>query len=83
MQFHDRSSRVHFADRADVLCDEGSLGKTFEAMLIIAQRWYEGGDKILVAVPTPLLAQWADVLEGHFSLPYHVVDNGKAWEEAI
>ena len=60
--------------RGVVLCDEGSLGKTFEAMLIIAQRRYEGWDRILVVVPTPLLAQWADVLERHFSLPYHIVD---------
>lgn len=25
-----------------ILCDEGSLGKTYEALLVLAQRWYEG-----------------------------------------
>ena len=69
--------------RGAVLCDEGSLGKTFEAMLVIVQSWYEGRDKILVVVPTPLLAQWKDILESHFSLPYAVVDRGKSWDEAI
>jgi SNF2 family DNA or RNA helicase len=40
-----------------ILCDDGSLGKSFEAMLIITQRWYEGKRRILIAVPTPLLRQ--------------------------
>lgn len=69
--------------RGAVLCDEGSLGKTFEAMLVMVQSWHEGRDKILVVTPTPLLAQWADILERHFSLPYHVADIGKAWEDAV
>ena len=38
-----------------ILCDEGSLGKTYEALLIITQLWYEGKDRLLLIVPTPLL----------------------------
>ncbi len=30
-----------------ILCDEGSLGKTYEALLIITQLWYEGKDRLL------------------------------------
>ena len=38
-----------------VLCDEGSLGKTFEALLILTQLWYEGKRRILLIVPNHLL----------------------------
>lgn len=40
-------------------CDEGSLGKTYEARLSVTQLWYEGKDNILLVVPVPLLGQWA------------------------
>ena len=55
-----------------VLCDEGSLGKTFEALLVIAQFYYEKRDRILIVVPLPLLRQWREVLEERFSIPYDV-----------
>lgn len=35
-----------------VLCDEAGLGKSHEAMLIIAQKWLEGQHRILLAVPS-------------------------------
>ena len=36
-----------------ILADEGSLGKTYEALLIAVQKWYEGA-KVAIVVPTPL-----------------------------
>jgi len=56
--------------RGVVLADEGSLGKTYEALLIISQKWFEGAQKILIVVPVHLLAQWEKVLEVNFNIPY-------------
>ena len=56
--------------RGVVLADEGSLGKTYEALLIISQKWFEGAQKILIIVPVHLLAQWAMVLVDNFNIPY-------------
>ena len=66
-----------------ILCDEGSLGKTYEAMLVIAQAWYEGKERLLLVIPTPLLQQWVQTLEESFSLPYHVLDTNAACESAL
>ena len=30
-----------------ILADEGSLGKTYEALLVISQTWFEGKERIL------------------------------------
>ena len=57
-----------------VLADEGSLGKTYESLLVISQLYFEGRDRILLVVPTPLLRQWAEILENRFSVPFEVVD---------
>lgn len=59
-----------------VLADEGSLGKTYEALLVITQLWFEGKERILLVVPTPLLMQWAEILDSSFSVPYQVCENG-------
>lgn len=64
-----------------ILCDEGSLGKTYEALLAVTQLWYEGKDNILLVVPTPLLGQWSGVLENSFTVPYHVIDSTAAFDE--
>lgn len=56
--------------RGVILADEGSLGKTYEALLIISQKWFEGVQKILVVVPVHLLTQWCTVLDDNFSIPY-------------
>ena len=53
-----------------VLADEGSLGKTYEALLIISQLYFEGRDRILIIVPTPLLGQWIEILENCFTVPF-------------
>jgi hypothetical protein len=59
-----------------VLADEGSLGKTYESLLVISQLYFEGRDRILVIVPTPLLHQWTQILENRFSVPFTVVERG-------
>ena len=51
-----------------ILCDEGSLGKTYEALLIITQLWYEGKERLLLIVPTPLLYQWHEIIHKSFSV---------------
>lgn len=38
-----------------ILCDDGSLGKTYEALLVLSQKWHEGRHRIIIIVPTPLL----------------------------
>ena len=58
-----------------ILCDEGSLGKTYEALLIATQRWYEGKDRILIVLPINLVSQWVKKIENGFSIPYTVWSN--------
>ena len=49
--------RSHYI-KGCILCDEGSLGKTYETLLIATQRWYEGRNRILLVLPINLVAQW-------------------------
>ncbi len=56
--------------KGSILCDEGSLGKTYEALLIIAQKCYEGYGNILIVLPTNLVKQWLDKIENDFALPF-------------
>lgn len=60
-----------------VLADEGSLGKTFEALLIATQRWYEGGNRQLLVLPANLIRQWTQKIETGFTLPYVLIDTEK------
>ncbi|MCM1264844.1 MAG: DEAD/DEAH box helicase [Candidatus Gastranaerophilales bacterium] len=53
-----------------ILCDEGSLGKTYEALLIAGQKWYEGKENILVVLPSNLIPQWLGKLNKDFTLPH-------------
>lgn len=62
-------------NRGVILADEGSLGKTYEALLIISQKWFEGATKILIVVPVHLLAQWVSILEDKFSIPFFLEHN--------
>lgn len=64
-----------------ILCDEGSLGKTYEALLVITQLWYEGKDRILLIVPTPLLHQWQKTIDESFSIPCVTLDSSAAYDE--
>ena len=73
-------SAARFAMRSNyikgcILCDEGSLGKTYEALLIAAQRWYEGKHRTLVVLPINLVNQWVKKIEDGFSLPYILWNN--------
>ena len=64
-----------------VLADEGSLGKTYEALLVISQTWFEGKERILIVVPTPLLGQWTQIMDGCFTVPYIVIDSNERFTE--
>ena len=71
---------ARFALRSDylkgcILCDEGSLGKTYEALLIAGQKWYEGKENILVILPSNLISQWFRKLQTDFTLPYMFWNN--------
>ncbi len=62
-----------------ILCDEGSLGKTFEALLVATQKWYEGKMRQLVILPVNLVKQWTDKIENSFTVPYIVLDNNEVF----
>lgn len=74
---------ARFALRSDylkgcILCDEASLGKTYEALLVACQKWYEGKEKILVILPSNLVPQWIRKLEKDFStVPFAFWNNTK------
>lgn len=64
--------------KGTVLCDEGSLGKTYEALLVATQMRYEGKDRQLLILPTNLIHQWAAKIESGFSLPFCILDTEEA-----
>ena len=73
---------ARFALRSDylkgcILCDEASLGKTYEAILIAGQKWYEGKENILIILPSTLVPQWNRKLDKHFSIPHTFWNNTK------
>lgn len=73
---------ARFALRSDflngcILCDEGSLGKTYESLLVAGQKWYEGKENILVVLPPNLVPQWKRKLNRDFTLPYVFWNNTK------
>ena len=73
---------ARFALRSDflkgcILCDEGSLGKTYEALLVAGQKWYEGKENILIVLPPNLVSQWIRKLETDFTLPFVFWNNTK------
>lgn len=64
-----------------ILCDEGSLGKTYEALLIATQMWYEGANRLLLILPPNIIKQWTDKLNNSFTLPYTIVNDGDSLEQ--
>ena len=74
---------ARFALRSDylkgcILCDEASLGKTYEALLVACQKWFEGKENILIILPDNLLNQWLRKLEKDFpTVPYKFWNNTK------
>ena len=63
-----------------ILGDEGSLGKTYETLLIASQMWYEGRSRQLIVLPVNMVDQWAKKMESSFSIPYVVVDNTETFD---
>lgn len=73
---------ARFALRSDylkgcILCDEASLGKTYEAMLVAGQMWYEGKENILIILPSNLISQWLNKLQTDFTIPFVFWNNTK------
>lgn len=67
-----------------ILCDEAGLGKSHEAMLVVAQKWLEGQNKILFVLPNAdLIVQWIEVIEKYYFIPYVVCSNKAEWEALI
>ncbi len=63
-----------------ILCDEAGMGKSHEAMLIMVQRWLEGQNRILLCIPNgDLLAQWVELLEQYYTVPYITLTNKNEW----
>ena len=63
-----------------ILCDEAGLGKSHEAMLVMVQRWMEGQNRILLCIPNAdLLAQWVELLEQYYTVPYITLTNKNDW----
>ena len=61
-----------------ILCDEAGLGKSHEALLVMAQRYLEGADHILLCIPnSDLLCQWLELLDRHYSIPYTILRDHK------
>ena len=63
-----------------LLADEVGLGKTIEAALVLAQRWWERRRHLLLIIPASLRKQWAQELHEKFSLP-SVIVNTKRMKE--
>jgi superfamily II DNA/RNA helicase len=57
-----------------LLADEVGLGKTIEAALVMAQRWWERRRRLLLITPASLRKQWAQELHEKFSLPTLILD---------
>ena len=67
-----------------ILCDEAGMGKSHEAMLIVAQRWMEGHGRILLCIPNiDLLSQWTELLDRCYTVPYVVLTSRQEWEANI
>lgn len=63
-----------------ILGDECSLGKTYEALLIATQLWYDGKTRQLLILPVNMIGQWTEKLENSFSIPYVVMDTQEAFQ---
>lgn len=60
--------------RGILLADEVGLGKTVEALLIVAQYWAKHRRRILLLVPASLRTQWKDEIEDKFGIPAEIAD---------
>jgi SNF2 family DNA or RNA helicase len=60
--------------RGAILADEVGLGKTIEAGIVIAQKWAEKKQSILLIVPANLRKQWMSELSEKFFLPSVILE---------
>jgi SNF2 family DNA or RNA helicase len=60
--------------RGAILADEVGLGKTIEAGLLLAQKWAERKQRLLVIVPANLRKQWSQELVDKFHLPSTILE---------
>lgn len=65
-----------------LLADEVGLGKTIEAGLVIAQRWAERRQRILIIAPSNMRKQWYQELGEKFSLPCVILES-KSYNQSI
>lgn len=57
-----------------VLCDESGMGKSHEALLVVADYFHKGFTRSLILIPNAdLLEQWVILIEDYYSIPYSVV----------
>lgn len=68
--------------RGAILADEVGLGKTIEAGLLLAQKWAEQKQKLLIIVPSNLRKQWSQELQDKFFLP-SVILEARTFNEQI
>lgn len=68
--------------RGAILADEVGLGKTIEAGLLIAQKWAERKNKILIIVPANLRQQWSQELANKFFLTSKILE-ARSFNEEI
>ena len=68
--------------RGIIEADEVGLGKTIVAGIVIAQKWAEMKQRILIIVPANLRRQWQIELEEKFYLPSVIMD-GDSFDNAI
>jgi len=66
--------------RGVLLADEVGLGKTIEAGLVMAQKWAERRQRILLIAPATLRKQWQLELLNKFFLP-SVILEAKTWND--
>ena len=62
-------------EKGVILADEVGLGKTIEAGLVMAQKWAENKQSILLVVPASLRKQWNQELFDKFELPSLILDS--------
>jgi SNF2 family DNA or RNA helicase len=74
-----RSSKM----KGVILADETGLGKSVEALLVMAQKWYEGKQRILLIVPIHLLHQWTQEFEEKLLLPHVSIDNNTVFNDCL
>ena len=73
-QFHALNRVLKTNNIRYILADEGGLGKTIEAGMIVKELKARGlVQRVLVVCPTGLVTQWASEMQEKFNERYHVI----------